>query len=132
MLNSTPRQFHGAYQRPTRWSLEVSEQELLSQPKIERGATHHLPQTLLPTPLSARLRSPEHCPMVETQGAMTLQVATLAHQCQLAEPAVQVDPLAQLHHRNIRKTLTRRLRAACERGDQALVYLLQQEAAQFA
>ncbi|MGB0561496.1 MAG: hypothetical protein ACPGVO_06795 [Spirulinaceae cyanobacterium] len=132
MLNSTPHQFHGAYQRPNRLSLEISERELLGQPRVERGATHHMPQMLLSSPLSSlQVRSPQ-CPVVETHGAVALQMATLAHQCQLAQPAVQVDPLAQLHHQNICQTLARRLRAACERGDQALVQLLQQEAAQFA
>ncbi|NEO83803.1 MAG: hypothetical protein F6J87_06000 [Spirulina sp. SIO3F2] len=132
MLKQKPHQYHGTYQRRTRLSLEVSERELLGYSNTAQGSVRLTPHTPMPAALGAIGRSPQQCPIVEAQGDVAVKIATLAHQCTLPQPAIAIDPLAQLHSRNIRQTLTRRLKAACERGDQALVSLLQQEAAQFA
>ena len=122
--------------RPTNAGRPVKSAPRLQAPYtlMYRGATYHVDPTVPQAPAFAQPRAYDLIYRGETyhvdrdaQGALT--ALTQSTNARRSQPAAQASQraLSQLHQANLLSNLQRRLQAAQERGDQALLDLLEAE-----
>ncbi|MEM9543068.1 MAG: DUF4278 domain-containing protein [Cyanobacteria bacterium P01_E01_bin.42] len=118
-------------------SLEVSESEIVGKYRGQEYRCRypaHVPQ-LIPKPrLQYRGLAYQTCPLIQTETSLNAQLAAIARACGQLPPTEDepIEKAVEIHQKNLRRNLDRRLEVAKAKGDLALVQLLEKECEQLA